>query len=1277
MYKMICSAAIGLAGCLCGASDDGLLMRVNFDGYSAIPDKAVVREVKKDGLPPELQLRMFPGINGKGNAVCLNNPEHLSYPVENFSPDCGTVMIWFAPQNWSMIDSKHNQVFVEVRGAGYRFVLFKMKDRENCACFFLQTGKRHYAVIGTTANWKKGEWHHLTAVWNKREMKIYLDGKLSDVHQKRVFEPPMALPAKLEHCAIWVNPTQGWRHNPTWQTAYDELQIYNRCLSPEEISSVVEKYRPSNFDANIRRPKVTIPQGKTIVLDGIISEKEWQDASAVPVVNQMNYGRSSQECPLLPGMVRIKYDNQYLYVGFEIVHRPRKITVKGKDAPVWTNDSFDIFITGKDGKPRQFALNAGGGEYDALNENPKWNSGMKTAVKISDRGWSAELAIPLKDLGYPGKGDILSGNFGSTCFSPNVGYHTWARVTGFGKGFKSQEFFGKIAFGSPEDAVRLNGPGQVNNARFDLRLEGSRKLQGGMKWIARSGENATPSGNRINTRWEGTLPPGEVILSAGIKERSGKELLICDIFAEAKRPVTCDFLCLPSRKKLTFLLDFAAAGKSFAGCRGTAVLKGKKDGKIYAKKDFTVNAKELEIEFPYDGNLPGNSDFLLEADFAGKDLKVSKLFRTPDMSQFAAYKADHEVPPPWKKVEVRRNTVMVLDRSYHFDNGPLPTQIITRNDKVIGQQPNYVCNGVPVKWQTVRIGKNYGDYVEISGTGNAGEVKFDCKGELWFDGMYKFTVTLTPPAGNGKVESLFMKWQTPTVNARYLLATIFRPWTGDSIDLEWNTAELHSLMWTTGTLTGLAWWCESDANWRNPVGHKPIHLKRDGKITDVTIDMITVPGTPSRPFSYTMVLQGTPSRHPNTDWRNCNFGTTIPGSNTGIGPAGRGKSYPWDFRHYMSLVPENKKAFENIFNRWIEKKKIKLLCMAFPPHISRFDREYDVFFKEWATTPGIPWSSKDPETGESFFTLPCCGHGMAGNLFAGRIETLFKDHKNLGGIYYDISHVVRCNNVYHNHGGVDAFGEKFTSSNAMSMRYYFIQSYKLHKKYGRTIWLHAHNKFYPFVHDFADLWAPGEEQAPDIAKSPYYFYLEKIPMEEYQSAWNSEIRGVAVHMIPQEERVSGLMQELRPLRDKISNPVTLQHSIAPALLHDFKVWETAPRLKNKHPLGKVWTIKSKLKMEKAEFHGYWVSSAIRSKDPAIYGSWYSWKPGTAPLKRLLVIVNTSRKEKPAKLVIDWKQLGVDSSKVKMTELWTDRDLNIDSLQTLVIQPHCFALIGIK
>ena len=482
MSKVICSAAFALTCGLCSASDDGLLMRVNFDSYSTAPDKAVVRQVKKDGLSPELQLRMFPGINGKGNAVCLSNPEYVSYPVENFAPDRGTVMIWFAPQNWSMIDSKHNQVFVEVRDARYRFVLFKPKDRENTPCFFLQAGDRHYAVFGPVKNWQKGEWHHLAAVWNNREMKIYLDGKLSDVHQKRVFEPPMELPAKLEHCSIWVNPTQGWRHNPTWQTAYDELQIYNRCLSPDEISAVVEKHRPSNFDANIRRPKVTVPQGKKVVLDGIISEKEWQDASAVPVVNQMNYGRSAQECPLLPGMVRLKYDDKYLYVGFEIVHQPQKTSVKGKDAPVWTNDSFDVFINGTDGKPRQFALNAGGGEYDALNEDPKWNSGMKSAVKIGKGKWSTELAIPLKDLGSPRKGDVLPGNFGSTCYSPNVGYHTWARVVGFGKGFKSREFFGKITFGSPEDAVRLIGPGQVNNARFDLRLEGNPKLKGTMKW---------------------------------------------------------------------------------------------------------------------------------------------------------------------------------------------------------------------------------------------------------------------------------------------------------------------------------------------------------------------------------------------------------------------------------------------------------------------------------------------------------------------------------------------------------------------------------------------------------------------------------------------------------------------------------------------------------------------------------------------------------------------------------------------------------------------------
>lgn len=77
---------------------------------------------------------------------------------------------------------------------------------------------------------------------------------------------------------------KGFSHDPDDVTAFDELEICDRVLSPAEIRLNYEKFIPLP-KAKLRNPEVPVPTGKGITVDGTLSPGEWKDASCIPVIN--------------------------------------------------------------------------------------------------------------------------------------------------------------------------------------------------------------------------------------------------------------------------------------------------------------------------------------------------------------------------------------------------------------------------------------------------------------------------------------------------------------------------------------------------------------------------------------------------------------------------------------------------------------------------------------------------------------------------------------------------------------------------------------------------------------------------------------------------------------------------------------------------------------------------------------------------------------------------------------------------------------------------------
>ncbi|HYO72677.1 MAG TPA: carbohydrate-binding family 9-like protein [Archangium sp.] len=158
-------------------------------------------------------------------------------------------------------------------------------------------------------------------------------------------------------------------------------------------------------------PEYTVRRAaKAPVIDGELDDAVWKDAA--PVVLRGSFdGRQ----PSLRTEARLTYDDQGLYVAFDVEDPDVWGTLRERDAPIYEQEVVEIFLD----------ANADGRTYNEMQVSPhnvnfdayfparrqgmdlSWDSGMKTAVKVRgtldnpedrDEGWRVEMRIPFERL---------------------------------------------------------------------------------------------------------------------------------------------------------------------------------------------------------------------------------------------------------------------------------------------------------------------------------------------------------------------------------------------------------------------------------------------------------------------------------------------------------------------------------------------------------------------------------------------------------------------------------------------------------------------------------------------------------------------------------------------------------------------------------------------------------------------------------------------------------------------------------------------------------------
>jgi uncharacterized protein DUF5916/cellulose/xylan binding protein with CBM9 domain len=165
------------------------------------------------------------------------------------------------------------------------------------------------------------------------------------------------------------------------------------------------------------RPTVTAGRAeKPPIIDGVLDDPVWKIATRIDTFVQE---RPVEGAPATERTeVMVAYDSETIYIGiYAHYSNPSLIRANRSDRDKTDNDDtvtvfFEPFLDYLRGY--SFAVNGYGVQRDAIivvsnaqdnpDGDPTWNALYASAGVLVDDGWTAEMAIPIKSLRYPGRG---------------------------------------------------------------------------------------------------------------------------------------------------------------------------------------------------------------------------------------------------------------------------------------------------------------------------------------------------------------------------------------------------------------------------------------------------------------------------------------------------------------------------------------------------------------------------------------------------------------------------------------------------------------------------------------------------------------------------------------------------------------------------------------------------------------------------------------------------------------------------------------------------------
>ncbi len=265
---------------------------------------------------------------------------------------------------------------------------------------------------------------------------------------------------------------------------------------------------------DLKRVTITLDQQQSIVsrrsdtsprIDGRLSGDTWPDQPQVslrPVHDRQTRGAPNRRLidpEKWKQYVRFTHDDNNLYVAF---HQPNQLDRRGKpylwrqktkgtNAPIWIDDSFELFLSDTERKSvLHFGVSGSGATYDAQchqedeRESAAWDGKWQAAAAADDKALVVEMAIPWSTLAEAG---LSQGQLLVNAQSNWAGWRSPLRFLG-SRGRLACENFAPLGLdavpASPERRFRVGlhfadpGDRDAGIGRFDIQLQGRKVLSG-------------------------------------------------------------------------------------------------------------------------------------------------------------------------------------------------------------------------------------------------------------------------------------------------------------------------------------------------------------------------------------------------------------------------------------------------------------------------------------------------------------------------------------------------------------------------------------------------------------------------------------------------------------------------------------------------------------------------------------------------------------------------------------------------------------------------------
>jgi len=158
-------------------------------------------------------------------------------------------------------------------------------------------------------------------------------------------------------------------------------------------------------------PPIPLPRvSGPIVIDGDLSDPGWNGAAVIDTFFETVFG--DNRAPSVTTVAWLTYDDRYLYIALRCDDPdPRRIRAPyvDRDQVIGTDDNVAIFLDTRNDRrsAQEFRVSPRGIQADGIFNDASGNEDFSpdfyydTAGRITEKGWQAEVRIPLSSLRYP------------------------------------------------------------------------------------------------------------------------------------------------------------------------------------------------------------------------------------------------------------------------------------------------------------------------------------------------------------------------------------------------------------------------------------------------------------------------------------------------------------------------------------------------------------------------------------------------------------------------------------------------------------------------------------------------------------------------------------------------------------------------------------------------------------------------------------------------------------------------------------------------------------